>query len=85
MSELSALRNLGKKMEDRLKSVGISTAEELKSVGSKEAFIRLKTLDPKVCTVHLYSIEGAICDIDYNQLPEDVKKDLKEFSASFKS
>jgi len=71
-------------MEERLKAVGISTVEELRNVGSKEAFVRLKAYDPSVCTVHLYSLEGAISDIDYNLLPEDVKSELKEFSASYK-
>ena len=86
MSELAALRNIGKEMENKLKSVGISTAEELKALGSQEAFLRVKRRYPYVCLVHLYALEGAITDIEYNQLPEDVKRELKQVEkASFVS
>jgi len=84
MSELSTLRNIGGRIEKRLKAVGISSAEELKQVGSKDAFIRLKAHDPSVCAVYLYTLEGAISDIEYNQLPEDVRQDLKDFSDRLK-
>ena len=80
MSDLTLLRNIGKDLERKLQSVEISTAEELKEIGSKEAFIRLKLRYPNVCLVHLYSLEGAITDTDYNRLPEDVKQDLKEYA-----
>ena len=83
MADLISLRNIGRNIERRLKAVGISTAEELKKVGSKEAFIRLKSHDPRVCVTYLYSLEGAVSDIDYNNLPEDVKQDLKDFSNGF--
>ena len=79
MAELTSLRNIGSKIEKRLKSVGIATAEELRSVGSKEAFVRLKAHDPNVCATYLYTLEGAITDIDYNQLSEGVKQELKSF------
>jgi len=81
MSELTTLRNIGKEIEKKLKFIGITTAEELKEVGSNEAFIRLKLHYPNVCLVHLYSLEGAVSDTEYNQLSDDVKKRLKEFSS----
>ena len=84
MAELKSIRNIGKEIEKKLKSVGISTAEELKEIGSKEAFIRIKTNYPNVCLVYLYTLEGAISDIEYNQLPEYVKQDLKDFNESLK-
>jgi len=84
MAELTTLRNIGKEIEKKLKSVDITTAEELMKVGSKEAFIRLKLHYPNVCLVHLYTLEGAISDTEYNQLHEDVKQSLKDFSDSLK-
>ena len=77
MSELTSLRNIGKELEKKLKSINITTVDELKAVGSEEAFIRLKSLYPNVCLVHLYCLEGAITDVDYNKLSDDVKKRLK--------
>ena len=84
MAELNTLKNIGKEIERKLKAVGISTAEELKAVGSKEAFIRLKLRDPYVCLVHLQALEGAVSDMEYNQLQEDVKQNLKAYSDSLK-
>ncbi len=52
----------------------------MKKIGSKEAFFQLKTRFPEVCLVHLYTLEGAITDTDFNKLSEETKKDLKEFS-----
>jgi len=84
MTELTSLRNIGKEIEKKLKSVDITTVEELNKVGSKEAFIRLKLQYPNICLVHLYALEGAISDTEYNQLQQDVKQDLKDFSESLK-
>ena len=84
MTELTSLRNIGKELERKLKAVEIMTAEELKAVGSEEAFVRIKLRDPQVCLVHLYALEGAVTDREYNQLPEDVKKQLKTLSDSLK-
>ena len=87
MSELTSLRNIGKTLEEKLKSVGIMTAEELIEIGSEEAYVRLKLRYPEtksMCLVHLYAIEGAVSDIEYNQLPEDVKQRLKDFCDGFK-
>ncbi|MCL2376151.1 MAG: TfoX/Sxy family protein [Defluviitaleaceae bacterium] len=39
---------------------------------------------PSVCLVHLYTLEGAISDTDYNRLPEDLKQRLKVFSDNLK-
>jgi len=84
LAELTSLKNIGKEIDKKLKSVDISTAEELKKVGSKEAFYRLKLHYPNVCLVYLYTLEGAISDIEYNKLPEDVKQSLKNYSDSLK-
>ena len=84
MADLNSLGNIGNEMELKLKAVDISTAEELKEMGSKEAFFRLKLRYPGVCLVHLYALEGAVCGMEYNQLPEDVKQSLKEYSDSLK-
>ena len=80
MTELTSMRNIGKEMQRKLQLVGIHTAEELVQAGSKETFLRLKTRFPNVCLVHLYTLQAAIDNIDYNQLPNEVQKDLKKFN-----
>ncbi len=84
MADLTTMPNIGKEMESKLKSVEIYTAEELMEIGSKEAFFRLKTKYPQVCLVHLYTLEGAIQNVEFNCLSEETKANLKEFSDSLK-
>lgn len=84
MTELTKMKNIGKELERKLKLIGINSAEELKSTGSKETFFRLKQRFKEVCLVHLYTLEGAISDTNFNELSEETKKDLKEFSDEWK-
>ncbi len=82
--ELTQLRNIGQEMQRKLVSVGIDTPEALTQLGAKEAYFRLKTQFPNCCLVHLYCLEGAILGLDYNRLPEDKKRELKQFSDTLK-
>ena len=78
--ELTAMRNIGAEMKRKLNTIGITTAEELRALGSKEAYFRLKAAYPEVCTVFLYTLQGAIDGIDFNRLPQDIKDSLKAYS-----
>ncbi|MFV0401758.1 MAG: TfoX/Sxy family DNA transformation protein [Oscillospiraceae bacterium] len=78
------MRNIGAEMERKLNTIGIISAEELTERGSKDAFFHLKSAYPNVCLVHLYTLQGAIDDTDFNRLPQDTKNDLKAFSDSLK-
>lgn len=80
MSELTTMVNIGKEMEKKLTAVGIDTPEKLIELGAKQAFVKLKERYPQVCLVHLYTLEGAIHNTEFNRLSEDRKKELKEFS-----
>ena len=40
MTELTLMRNIGKELERKLKIIGINSAEDLKKIGSKEAFFK---------------------------------------------
>lgn len=84
MSELTSMMNIGKELERKLKAVGIDTSEKLIETGSKEAFFKLKETYPNVCLVHLYTLEGAISNTEYNGLSEEKKRELKKFSDSLK-
>lgn len=80
MSELVSMMNIGKEMAKKLTAVGIDSSEQLMEAGSKQAFLKLKERYPQVCLVHLYALEGAIQNVEFNSLSEDMKKELKEFS-----
>ena len=46
MGELSKVVNIGEKLEEQLEEVGICNIEELKKTGSREAWLRIKAMDP---------------------------------------
>ncbi len=80
MPELTDMMNIGKEMAKKLNTVGIDSSEKLIEIGSKQAFLQLKQEFPNVCLVHLYTLEGAITNTEFNCLSEEKKKELKEFS-----
>ena len=84
MASLTSMKNIGKNIAKKLSTVGINTSEELIEIGSKRAFKRMKEVYPKICSVYIYTLEGAITDTDYNKLPENTKKELKSYSYSLK-
>ena len=80
MAGLTSMKNIGKELERKLTAVGVDSPGALRELGAKHAFFKLKEVFPQVCLVHLYALEGAIRDTEFNSLPEDIKQDLKEFS-----
>ncbi len=85
MSELTSMMNIGNEMAKKLISVGIDSSEELIEAGAQDAFFKLKQKYPNVCLVHLYTLEGAIQNIEFNRLSEDTKRELKKFSDFLKN
>ncbi|WP_346913197.1 TfoX/Sxy family protein [Clostridium sp.] len=79
MSKLSDLPNIGKKLEEQLNEVGIETIEQLKAVGSKQAWLNIRAIDSSACINRLCALEGAIRGIGWHSLSEEVKMDLKAF------
>lgn len=84
MGELSKLPNIGEVVEKQLNEVGITTFEQLKTMGSKQAWLKIKAIDDSACIQRLQGLEGAIQGIRKTQLSSEVKADLKEFYNSFK-
>ena len=79
MESLDNMLNIGKEMKRKLFSIGGRSSEDLIRLGSKEVFLQLKKQHPNVCLVHLYALQGAIDNVDYDKLPDEVKRDLKQF------
>ena len=84
MTELTSMMNIGKEMSSKLESVGVDCAEKLIETGSQEAFAKLKAKYPNVCLVHLYTLEGAIQNVEFNCLSRAKKDELKAFSDQLK-
>jgi len=82
--ELSKLPNISKVVEGKLNEIGISTQEQLKNIGSKQAFLNIKKNDSGACVNMLCVLEGAIQRIRWHSLSDEVKQQLKEFHKSLK-
>ena len=78
MADLKTLR-LGKTMEQKLRSVGIATAEQLWETGSREAVLRLKEKYPGTCVVILYHLEAALRGVPLKALDPERKAELKDW------
>jgi len=76
---IASLPNVGKVLEKNLNEIGIYTIKQLRETGCKEAFIRIRTIDPGACLHMLCGLQGAIDGIKYTLLPDSTKSDLKEF------
>ena len=79
MVELSNLPNIGKVVEEQLLQVGIDSAEELKRIGAREAWLRIQQIDESACIHRLMALEGAIRGVKKSMLSDEVKADLKAF------
>ena len=79
MGELSKLPNIGAVVEEQLNQVGINTYGQLKEMGSRQAWLKIKAIDDSACINRLYGLEGAVQGIKKSQLSSEVKAELKEF------
>jgi len=79
MNELQTLRNIGPEIARQLNAVGIYKYDDLVNIGSREAWLKIKAVDPSACLNRLMSLEGAIQNVRWHNLPENEKQSLKDF------
>ncbi len=77
--KLTELPNIGSVVAEKLYQVGITTPEELKAIGTEQAFIRLQTIDETACLSMLQALEGAVQGIRWHNLTKERKEELKDF------
>lgn len=82
MTKLSDLPNIGAHAEQQLIEVGVATAEDLFALGAEQAWLKLQTIDPGVCIMQLYDLEGAVQGIPKKELDPARKQELKDFMAA---
>lgn len=85
MGKLTSLPNIGPKLESQLQEAGIETISDLRSVGSREAWLRILSRDPSACMMRLSALEGALQGVRWQKLDEATKKDLREFYRQYKN
>ncbi len=80
--ELKELPNIGPELARLLDEAGVRDAEELRALGTQEAFLRLKARDPDACFHKLTAIEGAVQGVRKSQLDPERKAQLRAFFES---
>ncbi len=79
--KLTELKNIGKKIAERLNEVGIFSEDDLRVFGAVEAHRMIKEKHPSetlpVC-YYLYAFEGALCDKHWGEIGDKRKRELKE-------
>lgn len=70
------LRNIGPKSAAWLRQVGLRTREDLAAAGPIDAFMRVKRAGFKPSMNLLYSLEGALLDCHWQEVPEHRRAEL---------
>jgi DNA transformation protein len=72
------MKNLGPKSSEWLASVGVHTLDDVVALGVVETYNRVKAAYPEKVSLNLlYGLQAALLDISWNELPADIKAELK--------
>ncbi len=72
----SALRGLGPRSEEALRTVGITTVGQLKSLGSVRAYLEVKRSWPGASLNLLWALEGAITGVPWQVVAKEHRLSL---------
>lgn len=79
-SDLRKAKNIGATIEKYLNEIGIFTMADLAETTSVKAFMKIRKQHPEktipIC-YYLYSLEGALLDLHWNDIPPKLKEELK--------
>lgn len=80
-SDLRKAKNIGATIEKYLNEIGVFTLADLAEITPVEAFKRIRKNYPEktipVC-YYLYSLEGALLNLHWNDIPSKLKEELKD-------
>lgn len=72
------MKNLGPKSSEWLASVGVHNLDDVARLGVVETYKRVKAAYPEKVTLNmLWGLQAALLDIPWNELPDDIKEDLR--------
>jgi len=83
MGKLLHLPNISQELENKLLAAGIDSPEILREKGSRNVFVKIKTLDSSACLNMLLALEGAVQGILSDELEKQTVTELKEFMEVF--
>jgi DNA transformation protein len=80
-NSLKGAKNIGTTILKRLNEIGIYSLADLADITPVKAYKKICEQNPgetfPVC-YYLYSLEGALLELHWDDLPEDLKKDLRK-------
>lgn len=77
---LTDLPNIGPKLAENLRRVGLETPEAFREAGTEEAFLRIRAqVDPTACFHQLTALAGAELGVPKKQLAAERKAELRAF------
>ena len=72
------MRNMGPKSSEWLASVGVHTLDDVMNLGVVETYKQVKAAYPEKVSLNLlYGLQAALLDLPWNELPPDMKEELK--------
>jgi len=70
---------MGPKSSEWLASVGVHTLDDVMNLGVVETYKRVKAAYPEKVSLNLlYALQAALLDLPWNELPPDIKEELKQ-------
>ncbi|MCU0444701.1 MAG: TfoX/Sxy family protein [Microscillaceae bacterium] len=80
-NSLIGVKNLGTTIRKRLNEIGIYSLADLAEVSPAKAYLQICAQKPEktfpVC-YYLYSLQGALLDLAWDDLPQDLKSELRQ-------
>jgi DNA transformation protein len=72
------VKNIGPKSSEWLASIGVHTLDDVARLGVVETYKRVKAAYPEKVTLNmLWGLQAALLDIPWNELPQDIKDELR--------
>jgi DNA transformation protein len=73
------VKNIGPKSKQWLASIGVHTLDDVVNLGVVETYKRVKAAYPEKVSLNLlYGLQAALLDLPWNELPPDIKQELKQ-------
>lgn len=73
------MKNIGPKSRQWLASVGVHTLDDVVRLGVVETYKRVRAAYPEKVSLNLlYALQGALLDLPWNEVPPDIKEELKQ-------
>ena len=73
------MRKLGPKSQEWLAGIGVHSLEDVVRLGVVETYRRVKAAYPEKVTLNmLWGLQAALLEIPWNELPDDIKDQLRQ-------